>query len=130
MSFGSSKLKFLMRGLIFGILENSNKLLQKTPHLGIILSLFRLKFLFVPDILWTLQYSEEFFYFFSSTWSHFVQISFYFLQSISVTKTSRFRVLNKAVLRGSFDQSNDIVLVAPQKCPLAEVLPIRQNEIV
>ena len=36
----------------------------------------------------------------------------------------------KAVLRGSFDQSNDIVLVAPQKCLLAEVLPVRQNEIV
>ena len=38
--------------------------------------------------------------------------------------------MNKNVLRGSFDQSNDIVLVVPKKCPLTEVLPIRQNEIV
>ena len=43
---------------------------------------------------------------------------------------SRPRVLNKAVLGGLFDQLKEIVLVAPQKCSLAEVLPVRQNEIV
>ena len=43
---------------------------------------------------------------------------------------SRFRVLNKTVLGSFFGQLKDIVLVAPQKCSLAEVLPVRQNEIL
>ena len=45
-------------------------------------------------------------------------------------KISRFGVLNKAVLGRFFDQLKIIVLVAPQKYPLAKVLPVRQNEIV
>ena len=48
---------------------------------------------------------------------------------ISGSKISRFRVLNKAVLGGFFDQLKDIVLVTPQKSSLAEVLPVCQNEI-
>ena len=43
---------------------------------------------------------------------------------------SRFRVLNKAVLGAFFGQLKDTVLVSHQKCSLAEVLQVRQNEIV
>ena len=43
---------------------------------------------------------------------------------------SRFRVLNKAVSGAFLDTLKYLVLVAPQKCPLAEVLLVRQNEIV
>ena len=70
-SFGSSKLKLFIRGLIFKILENSNRSLQQTPQPGIELSLFQLKFLSLPDIQWTLEYSKEFFYFYSNSWSLF-----------------------------------------------------------
>ena len=122
--------ELFIRGLIFRIFENSNRVLRQTPQLGIELSLFRLELLSVPDILLSLEYSEEFFYFVLSFWWHFLQISLYFLYSIPASKMSRFRVLNKAVLGGRFDQLKERVLVAPQKCPLAEALPVCQNEIV
>ena len=42
---------------------------------------------------------------------------------------SPFRVLNKAVSGAFLDTLKYLVLVAPQKCPLAEALPVCQNEI-
>ena len=74
MSFGSSKLRFSIQGLIFEILDNSNRLLRQNPHIGIELSLFQLKFLFVPDISWTPEYSQELLYFYERSWSRFLQI--------------------------------------------------------
>ena len=102
-SFESSKLNFFTQGRLFWMLKNSNKLLLKTPSPRNRVKPFpRGFFACTRNMINTWIFWRVFLRLFKFLIT-FGTFLLHFLQSISGSKSSRFRVLHKAVLGGFLD---------------------------